>query len=97
MKTNASLGIITIISSFVLTYLLGILIIPILKKLKAAQTTKEMVKDATKENKNFDVKYFTTRQDLIDHIKKNAKLNDIMLFKASLGMNFKEIITNSFF
>ena len=42
MKTNASLGIITIISSFVLTYLLGILIIPILKKLKAAQTTKEI-------------------------------------------------------
>ena len=61
------------------------------------EETKEMVKGATKENKNFDVKYFTTRQDLIDHIKKNAKLNDIMLFKASLGMNFKEIITNSFF
>lgn len=42
MKNIANLGIITIITSFLVTYLLGFLIIPVLKKLKAGQTTKEI-------------------------------------------------------
>ncbi len=42
MKNIANLGIITIITSFLITYLLGFLIIPVLKKLKAGQTTKEI-------------------------------------------------------
>lgn len=42
MKTTAGLGIITIFTSFILTYLLGFLAIPVLKKLKAGQTTKEI-------------------------------------------------------
>ncbi len=42
MKTGASLGIITILTAFFITYILGFIIIPILKKLKAGQTTKEI-------------------------------------------------------
>ena len=42
MKTNASLGIITILTSFLITYFLGFLIVPLLKKLKAGQTIKEI-------------------------------------------------------
>ena len=42
LKNIANLGIVTIVTSFLVTYLLGFLIIPLLKKLKAGQTTKEI-------------------------------------------------------
>jgi len=42
LKNFANLGVVTILTSFVLTYLSGFLAIPILKKLKAGQTTKEI-------------------------------------------------------
>lgn len=42
LKNNASLGTVTILTSFFVTYILGFIVIPILKKLKAGQTTKEI-------------------------------------------------------
>ena len=42
VKTNAGLGTFAILTSFLITYILGFLIIPILKKLKARQTIKEI-------------------------------------------------------
>ncbi len=42
MKVNGTLGVVAIASSFIFTYLLGFLVLPILKKLKAGQTTKDI-------------------------------------------------------
>ena len=64
------------------------------------EETKEMVdaakKEADAEKRECKINYFTERKNLIDCLKKELKKTDVVLFKASLRMNFKEIFSSVF-
>ena len=59
------------------------------------EETKEMVLGANeekeKQQKNCTIKHFNTKKDLICCLKENIMAQDVVLFKASLKMNFEEI------
>ncbi len=59
------------------------------------EETKEMVLGANeekeKQQKNCTIKHFNTKKDLICCLKENIMAQDVILFKASLKMNFEEI------
>ena len=54
LKNNASLGIVTIITSFFVTYILGFIVIPILKKLKAGcNSNSKKIKGRSNNKRNW--------------------------------------------
>ena len=59
------------------------------------EETKEMVlgakEEKEKQQKNCTIKHFNTKKDLICCLKENIMAQDVILFKASLKMNFEEI------
>lgn len=60
--------------------------------------TKETFQAAKDFNcqKNFVTKFFENKKELISNLKEILKTNDVVLFKASRGMNFEKIFNSVF-
>ncbi len=58
----------------------------------SGENSKYIIEEAKKQNSNQkEIKYFETKEQIIEYLKQNIKEEDIILIKASNGMKFTEI------